>query len=471
MPPSSEVREFFDRVALERHKWRRRNRIYYEDLESFIESLVPPNSSVLVVGCGSGDLLNRLRPARGLGIDLSELMIAMAKQKYPRLSFLATAAEDLSLAEKFDYIVLFNFVGYAVDVQRVLENIFTGCTVNTRVILTYYNYLWEPLLKLAEKISLRMPQPEQNWLSLVDLENLLHLSSFEVVRKGGRFICPISIPVITRLLNRIFCRLPFVQRLCLTNFLIARPTTVSNGAKPLSCSVVVPARNERGNIQAVVERMPNMGSFTEVIFVEGHSTDGTLQEIERVARSYRGSLRLKYLVQQGTGKGDAVRHGFAEAKGDILMILDADLTVPPEDLPKFFNALDSNRGEFINGCRLVYQMDKQAMRSLNLLANKVFSLIFTWLLDQRLKDTLCGTKALSKENYRKVEVNRTFFGDFDPFGDFDLLFGAAKLNLKILEIPIRYRERTYGSTNIRRFKHGWLLLRMCLVAARRLKFS
>jgi glycosyltransferase involved in cell wall biosynthesis len=174
--------------------------------------------------------------------------------------------------------------------------------------------------------------------------------------------------------------------------------------------------------------------------------------------------------QTGKGKGNAVREAFEKSTGDILMILDADLTTPPEDMPKFYDAICSKRGEFINGCRLVYPMERQAMRFLNLLANKFFGLFFTYLLGQKVKDTLCGTKVVLKSDYNKIKNNRKYFGEFDPFGDFDLLFGAAKLNLKIAEIPVRYKEREYGSTQISRFSHGWLLIKMSLFAAKKIKF-
>jgi glycosyltransferase involved in cell wall biosynthesis len=237
----------------------------------------------------------------------------------------------------------------------------------------------------------------------------------------------------------------------------------------LTVSVVIPARNEAGNIEAAVRRTPNMGAGTELIFVEGHSKDNTWEEIERVARA-NPKLRIKTLRQEGQGKGDAVRAGFAAAEGDLFMILDADLTVPPEELPKFYDAIASGRAEFANGSRLVYPMEKSAMRFLNMCANKAFGILFTAILGQPLKDTLCGTKVLRRADYECIAANRAYFGDFDPFGDFDLLFGAARLNMRIVDVPVRYRDRTYGSTNIHRWRHGWLLLRMVLFAARKLKF-
>lgn len=250
--------------------------------------------------------------------------------------------------------------------------------------------------------------------------------------------------------------------------MIARPENACIETQP-TVSVVVPARNEAGNIPSIFNRLPGMGSGTELVFVEGHSKDDTAATIEREIVKHE-DWSCKFLQQTGEGKADAVRLGFKNATGDILMILDADLTVPPEDLPRFYQALVSGKGEFINGVRLIYPMERQAMRFANLLGNKFFSLAFSWLIGQPIKDTLCGTKVFWRTDYEKIAANRSYFGDFDPFGDFDLIFGAAKLSLKITDLPIRYRERTYGTTNIQRWKHGWLLLKMVWFAAIRLKF-
>lgn len=214
-----------------------------------------------------------------------------------------------------------------------------------------------------------------------------------------------------------------------------------------------------------------MGKWDELIFVEGNSSDDTKKEIKRVIQKYQKERNLVLIDQgRGRGKGDAVRKGFAKARGDILMILDADLTMPPEELTKYYKIISSGIGEFVMGSRLVYPMENQAMRFLNIIGNKFFSLVFSFLLDQKIKDTLCGTKVLFKKHYEQIVKNRSYFGDFDPFGDFDLIFGAAKLNLKIVEVPIRYKARTYGETNISRFKHGFLLLKMVIFASRKIKF-
>ena len=333
--------------------------------------------------------------------------------------------------------------------------------------LTFYNFLWEPILKLGELLGLKMPQQQQNWLSTEDIINLLNLANYQVVKSECRFLIPKWIPLISDLINRFIAPLPGIKKICLGRYIVARPLKLKEN-KDYSITILIPCKNEKGNIEAAVKRIPEFGNHQEIIYVDGHSTDGTPEEIERVISKYPHKS-IKLMVQDGQGKGDAVRKGFAAAKGDILMILDADLTVPPEDLPKFYRAIAEDHGEFINGCRLIYPMEKQAMRLLNLFGNKFFSVMFTWLLDQRFKDTLCGTKVLFREDYKKIQRGREYFGEFDPFGDFDLIFGAIKNNLKVVEIPIRYRERTYGNTNISRFRHGWLLLKMTFFAFRKIK--
>jgi hypothetical protein len=355
-------------------------------------------------------------------------------------------------------------------VQQAFEELISVTSPDSRVVITYYNYLWEPVLKGAEFFRLKMRSPIQNWLPLSAIENLLYLAGFEVVKKGYRFLIPKRIPVLSSFCNRYLAKLPVLRHLCLTEVLIARKLPVPRQDLP-SCTVVIPCRNEKGNIEDAFRRVPELGSDTEIIFIDGNSEDGTVPEIRRCVAEYPEQSVTLLLQGDGVGKGDAVRKAFEAAKKDILMILDADLTVPPEELPKFYQALVQGKGDFINGSRLVYPMESQAMRFLNLLGNKFFSLAFTYLLEQQIRDTLCGTKVLYRRDYERIAANRHYFGDFDPFGDFDLLFGASKLNLKIVEIPLRYRDRTYGTTQISRFSHGLLLLRMTLFAMRKIKFA
>jgi hypothetical protein len=368
-----------------------------------------------------------------------------------------------------DYILLNGNVHYIRDVQFFMSELYKVLNGQEKIIITYYNSLWKPIIGLATKLGLRSKQPEQNWIAHEDIDNLMLLSGYEVIRRDSKVIFPLYIPFFSGALNRCLTPLPFFRWFNLLNFAVIRPLKNQFKAKP-SVSVVVPARNEEGNIENIVRRIPKMGPKDELIFVEGNSTDETWKKIQEVSKKNQYKLNIKICQQEGKGKGDAVRKGFSIASKEIFMILDADLTVTPEDLPKFYNAITENKGEFINGSRLVYPMEKKAMKFFNIIGNKFFAMAFSFVLSQRFKDTLCGTKVLTKENYLKIVKNRSYFGEFDPFGDFDLIFGSARMGLKIVEVPIGYKERTYGDTNIQRWKHGAILLRMLVFAARKIKF-
>ncbi|MGB8353668.1 MAG: glycosyltransferase family 2 protein, partial [Chthoniobacteraceae bacterium] len=368
------------------------------------------------------------------------------------------------------YYVLNSCIHYEADIQTLFDKLRRVVPDSGRVVILYYSALWKPLASLATRLGLRSKLPEQNWVSHGDVTNLLNLSDFEVVRRDSKILCPVYIPVMSALLNHYLAPLPGFRLFNMVNIVVARPLPGSEQKVRPSVSVVVPTRNESGNIDNILRRCPKMGPDDELIFVEGNSTDDTWEKILEATKSYTGPLRVLATQQSGKGKGDAVRKGFSLATKEILMILDADLTVPPEDLPKFYGAIVAGKGEFINGSRLVYPMEKEAMRFFNILGNKFFATAFSFVLNEKLKDTLCGTKVLTRSNYLRLAANRSYFGEFDPFGDFDLIFGAARLGLKIVEIPIHYRERTYGDTNIQRWRHGSILLRMLIFAAQKIKF-
>ncbi len=460
--------DYFESIAPKRDKWKRRNRFYQKTIEQQFSFIIPEGSTVLELGCSTGDLLNAVKPGKGIGVDFSSTAINIAKQKYPHLEFYLADAHDFTPNVAIDYIIVSDLISSLWDVQAFFRRVRTYVTPRTKIIISSYNHLWEPFLKLGETIGLKAKQPLQNWLSTKDIENVLHLENFEIVKVERKLLFPKYIPVFNFIVNKFFANLPAINNLDLIKFISVRP--VYSEPKEFSVTIVVPARNEKGNMENAIKRTPKFGSHQEFIFIEGHSSDGTYEEMLRVQEAYP-EVDMKVMRQTGKGKGNAVREAFDTATCDILMILDADLTTPPEDMPKFYDALRDNKGEFINGCRLVYPMDKEAMRFLNFLANKFFGWFFSYLLGQQLKDTLCGTKVLFRNDYEKIIANRKYFGDFDPFGDFDLLFGAAKLNLKITEVIVRYRDREYGSTQISRFSHGWLLIKMSLFAARKIKFK
>ncbi len=438
---------------------------YRRVLAHYLNLIIPESADLLEIGCGSGDLLNLLKCRSKTGIDASEKQASMARNNCPDARIHHGDACEAELDAGFDIILVSDTLNHCTDAQALLESARRFALPGSRLVITTYNTLWRPVLSLLTGIGLRSEQPDLNWLSAADVRNISELAGWEPIKSEGRILLPAEVPFLSGFLNRWVA--PLVPFLCLTNIMVARKSEKLAGTP--SVSIIIPARNEAGNIPVAIERIPAFAPDIEYIFIEGHSTDNTWSEIEK-AKAAHPDKKIKIARQTGRGKGDAVRLGFSLAGGDLLMILDADLTMPPEDLPKFYRALVDGRCEFANGCRLIYPMEQGAMQFLNLCANKLFGILFSWLLGQNIKDTLCGTKVLTRKNYEAIAANRAYFGDFDPFGDFDLLFGADKLNLKIRDIPVRYRERTYGSTNISRFRHGILLFRMVSFAARKLKF-
>jgi ubiquinone/menaquinone biosynthesis C-methylase UbiE len=466
-----QIREAYERLVPVRDNWTRRNRYYYRELIRIIENFIESDGEILQIGCGNGFLLSSLSCRSRTGIDLSPGMIESARKQHPGIDFQVADAEDLpDFGRQFDYLLMVNVVGDIVDVQDALDGAIKCCRPDSRVLIISYNYLWEPLVKLATACKLKINEPIQNWLSAADIDNLLYLAGFETVKKDNFLLFPLYLPAISFVINRLLGRLPIINRLCFLNLIVARPRAITCQEEDYSCSVIVPCKDEVGNIENVLLRMPEMGKGTEIIFVDDRSSDGTGEEVVRLMKTFP-EKNVILVDGPGLGKFEAVKAGFDRAEGDIMMILDADATVMPEELPKFFQALVRGDGEFINGCRLVYDMDKQAMRLLNIIGNKLFSLVFSYLLSRKVKDTLCGTKAFFRKDYLRMKKYFGYFGDYDRWGDFNLLFSACKLNMKITEMPVHYTERIEGETKMnRRFSHGWLMLRMCREGAKRLKF-
>jgi 2-polyprenyl-3-methyl-5-hydroxy-6-metoxy-1,4-benzoquinol methylase len=472
-----EVRRFYEEHHDGIERARKARSYFYRYLTRVLRTRIPAGQRILDIGCGSGHLLAALEPSEGVGIDLSGPAVAAAAGRYgggPLRFIQGDAADPAVLARAggpFDVILLVNVVTHLDDVQALFERLVPLCHRGTRVFIYSYSRLWQPILRLAEILRLKYRQPPEAWLPPEEIRTMLSLADLEVVRRDSLVVFPAYVPLLSEVLNRYVGRLPLLSGLSLMYGIIARPSPARfapPGRAP-STTVVIPCRNEAGHIEPLVERLPDLGPGSEFLFVEGNSKDDTEQAIrDAIARHPERPLRL--LKQAGRGKGDAVRLGFEQAKGDILVILDSDMGVSPEDVPKFVSALVRGKGELVNGSRMVYPIEGQAMRFLNLVANKLFAILFAWILEQQVRDTLCGTKVLYAEDYRRIAANRAYFGEFDPFGDFDLLFGAARLNFKIVDVAVRYHERRYGETNISRFRHGLLLARMSFFAARKLKF-
>jgi SAM-dependent methyltransferase len=453
-------------IASRRESWIKRNRYYYGLLNRLLRFLVEPNKKVLSVRCGTGNHLAAVRPGEGKGVDICAEIMEIAKERNPLFEF-AVAFPDkdefhqlFGPSEKFDYI-LFNDIGDTVDVLQALRNLRPLCLRHTRLLVETYNHLWEPLVTFAEWIGMKVPRAEQNWLSTADIRNVMKLAGFEALETHWIVLLPKYVPLASTFLNRFCARLPFLKKLCMTQVVVARAVPPAVPKEELSVSVIIPCKNERGNVEDAVRRIPSLAGRTEIIFCDDQSTDGTADEVRRVQSCYpEKDIRLEY--GPGVCKSRNVWTGFDAAKGDVLMILDADLTTIPEELPYFVDVIVSGQAEFVNGSRLVYPVPKGAMNGSNMLGNKFFSVAFTYLLGQRVKDTLCGTKVLWRSDWERIKPLLGSWGTEDRWGDYELLFGAAKLKLKILDLPVHYQERIYGSTKMTKvFRNGLIMLKMC----------
>ncbi len=367
-------------------------------------------------------------------------------------------------------VLLNGTFNYDYDIQGLLLGIKPKLARASRVLAVCYNPYLRWVYRLADALGLRSAPLPTTFLTHAAIRSIARTAGYEVVRARAAGHCPFELFGLGTLINRLLAGIPGVRNLALATVVVLRPL-VAETRRP-SLTVVVPARDERDNIEAALERLPDFGGAdVEVIFVEGHSSDGTWEEIERVVAAWGDRVSCRALRQRGTGKADAVRLGFAEARGELLTILDADLTMPPELLDRFYEAWCEGLADFVNGSRLIYPMEGAAMRWLNHLGNVFFAKLLSVTLEMPISDALCGTKLLARRDYERFVAWRGDFGDFDPFGDFELLFPAATLGLGCVDIAVRYRERTYGSTSIRRFAHGWELLKMTAVGLLRIRLG
>lgn len=456
------VRQHFEVIAPNYDQWKKKAWYYHGQLKQLCSRFIPPHKRVLELGCGSGDILAALKPRVGVGIDISQKMVRQARKKYPGLKFYRQDLYRLRLKQKFDYVVLVDVLDHLPDIYVALRQIKKVCTPQAQVILTTINPVWEPVLDVAEKLRLKMPEGPHNWVPHADLRNLLELAGFKITTSGFSLLAPKYIPRISDYLNQKMVRWGFWQNLGAVQYFVCQKQP-RRKVRKLACSVIIPAFNEAENISQCIRRVPNIGKVTEIIVVDDGSIDTTAQVVQKIcSRDKRVSL---IRLPKNLGKVWAVKAGFDAATGEVLIILDADMAVPPQELIWFYDLIATGQADFVNGTRMVYPMEHQAMRQLNLWGNKMFGTAFSWLLGQRVTDTLCGTKALLKNDYAKIKLGG------EPWGDFDLLFGAARLKLNLKEFPVHYKKRVAGESKMKLLRHGFRLMLMCFRGLYELKIK
>ncbi|MEE2754618.1 MAG: glycosyltransferase [Candidatus Latescibacterota bacterium] len=446
-----------------------RAKTYYGEIRRVLDFSVEKGRRVLSIRCDAGQYLEWTAASEGTGVDLADEIVEVARREQPGHDYTVAAPENYHPDKSVDYVVMVNAVNELFDTVTAFENLKAACEPSTRLVIIWCNYLWAPLFQLAERVGLKRQRPPQDWTPPQHLRHMLNLAGFEEVRFSRSLLLPIKIPILSWVLNRWVAKLPVFEKLCLVQTMVARPGSVSPKGDLPTVSVIIPCRNEKGHVEQAVVRTPEMGQWTELIFCDDQSTDGTGDEVRRVQAKYP-ERRIRLVEGPGINKAHNVWTGFDKAEGDVLMILDGDLAVCPEELPLFYKAIIYGRGEFINGTRLVYARRDESMRFANVFGNKMFSLVFSHILRQDITDTLCGTKVLWRRDYERLKAFRGTWGTDDRWGDYELIFGAARLGLKYLEVPVHYMERQYGVTKMtNRLYNAAIMFRMCVAAFRRLR--
>ncbi len=446
------TRSHFEALAPDYDRLKRRNEYYNDYLIKWCRALVPPGRRVLEVGSGRGDVLSAVLPSEGIGIDLSPAMTRLAAEAFPDLEFRTQAIEDFEGRGDVDVALMINTLEYAYDAGLVLDRIRAALRDNGKLLISTANPIWSPIFKTASRLNLRIPDCKRLFLTNKDVVNLLQLHGFEVTYENMALLMPKGGGLAAGALNWTASRTPYLRHLSSTQLIMARK--VPEKRREYSVSLIIPCHNEVGNVDRCVREVRKLGTRTEVIFVDDGSTDGTADAIEP---SHNPNVETRVIsYKPNEGKGNAVRRGFDAATGDILMILDADLTTHPEELGPLYEAFAEGRAEFVNCTRLVYPMDNAAMKFANYVGNKMFTIAVSLIMGARVSDTLCGTKAMFRWDYEHMTLGR------DPWGDYDFLFGAAQQRLVIRELPVHYRDRVFGMSKMAATKHTMNLLRMCV---------
>lgn len=408
------------------------HRFYYSINRKLLDFLVPSDKMILFYGKNS------------FGFKRKNITFAKDNNYVPH--------------KKYDYIILNGNLGYTNDVMQVLQSAYKASKPTSRLIIYQHNHLWQWILWFIESLGLKRKEGVQNWLSINDVSLYMSAAGFEKTRVFRRTIFPASLFGVGRIINLIFAILPILDFWKLDQYIIGRPIT---DRRLNSLTICITVKNEKGNIEPIANFIPKIANNQEILFIEGHSTDGTRDEVKRVIKKYpKQNIRL--IKQSGNGQGDAIKLGFSKAKGDVILLYEGDGTSDPRDLNYFYNALAEGRFEFVEGSRFVYPLDNKSMPAANKLGNMFFAKWFSFFLNQRATDVLSGIKGLLKEDFDLINKSWGFLGFNDPFGDFELLYGAVKNGLKIGEIPMRYYPRKYGKSKTNVLKHGTYLLKMAL---------
>ena len=359
-----------------------------------------------------------------------------------------------TINKKYQRIILTDVVENYDDVFALLNIVSNLLTIDGKLIISSINTKYLILSRTLEFLKLKDSNENTSYIHVKKIRNITSGVGLEYQKFYTKQLFPFSFFYVGNVINKIMEIISFQLNLGIKTYIIFRPAIITNSKN--SKSIIIPAKNEEGNLVELVSRIPKFEN-TEIIFSYGKSKDNTLKVMKQITQSNK-LFKFKLVKQTKNGKANAVWEALNVVENDLIAILDADISVDPETLSDFFDIIEKNNADFVNGTRLIYDMEKNSMRFLNRIGNRFFQFFISKIIKEALTDSLCGTKVFKKSYLNDLYFWQNIFGKKDPFGDFDLIFAAAYSGQKIVEMPIVYRERKYGTTQIARFKDGFKLL-------------
>lgn len=413
--------------------WKEKNWYYHNQLKQIFKDVIKENSKVLQIGYGLGDILAALYPKKGVSFDDDKDILAISRRRYPIFKFTDFNFNKNKVNDKFDYVIYPNSLEHFDDIQTVFENVYPALSRSSKVVVASVNPRWEQIFYILEKLKLKRPESSRNWLRIENIKNLLEVSGYKVIDSGFRIILPVSIPLISGIINKVIRNIKILSRFCVEQFVVAQKETFSINNN-LSCSVVIPTYNQAELLEYCIESIPNVGKKMQIVVVDDASSDRTEQVMKSLSKKHHN---IKYIRnERPQGEEKSLKIGIESVDLDIILTYDAKMSIPSSELVRFYNVLASKRADFVSGMRFIYPLEGQRLRQLTIIGNIIFSYLYSLFLNQRVFDPLCSIKGFYKKNYSKIKIsnNNTLL---------DLLIKAAENKAKILEIPVHYSLESY----------------------------
>ncbi len=431
---------FFKSNFIKRLNFIQKKFFLFKEISTFLNNCLDHTKNIFIFCAGNSIL--------GQNIDSNKIFIKEIDEQYQikhkdNIHYVNENIENI--LSDCDTVVISD-IEHQLNPAKNLLNLSRIVGDNTKIILLSKNMVWMILIKIL-KLFFSFSPKKNNFLPSSYLDNLYSSCNLELIRQEKIIALPINIPFLTKIINRIF-RLPLLNFFCMSNIAILKKKIKnSSNHKDLKISFIIPCKNEQDNIKVFEQKINENTEPDEYLFGDDNSSDKTSDEIDKLIEKLSDKKIIKY-NGPGICKSENVYKGIDLSSGDIIVIYDADHTVSFEDIKFSVSIMKKTNVDFINCTRMIYPQKDGAMKFANFIGNTIFASLFSLLFKKKITDTLCGTKIFYKKDWEKIKENTSQWGMKDLWGDFDLLIGAYKNNLKITEVPVTYYERRENETKM-----------------------